>query len=207
MIIDFDYLSSIGPNIPVSGSYWGCAFDGQRLGLVGYALCQSDRLREISPGTYENHLTPMVFYAVSMTGVSISRAVRLFDQIALNTGEIGLTLQMKGALGRNEVFVRHIRSLQGRHGVNLFTEGQGRWFKESEVLSAVADDREEGLIRLAPEFQEKTERVMLDEEIALIDLDQKLTPLQEAFLYGLGTWSCKSERKKYTVGSTNVRLY
>lgn len=207
MNIDFDYLASVGPCLPMTGGFWGCAFDGQRLALVSYALCKSDELEEISPRSYQNRITPMVFYAASLTGVSISRAVRIFDQICLATGEFGLALQMRGALGRNEVFVRHIRSLNGRHAVNLFSEGQGRWFEESEVVAAVADDKEEGVIRLAPEFEDRPERLLLDEEIGLIDLDQKMTPLQEAFVYGLGEWSCKKQRAKYKVGNSNIRVY
>lgn len=207
MNIDYDYLTEIGRFIPNSGSRWGCSFDGQRLALVGYALCNTGEHRETSPGMFEACLSPMVFFATAVSGVSMSRAVRVFDQIALSIGDEGLSLQMKGALGRREVFIRHLRSLGGRHGVTLFSEGQGRWFEETEVITAVADDKEENLIRLAPEFQDRPERVLLDEEIALIDPRERMSPLQEAFVYGLGEWSCKTQRRKFHVGATTLSLY
>ena len=200
MKLDFSYLQTIAPYIPPSGARWGCSFDGQRLALVGYCLCDRSDAVESSAGYFEREQSPMIFYAAVLTGVSMARAVRTFDQIAAATGTIGLTICLKGALGPREVFVRHLKKHTSNHGVILFTQGPGRWFEESEVVAAVADDRSEGVIRLAPQFEPLTERILLDEEIALIEPDRKLTPLQEAFIYGLGHWSC-GQRKKNVVGN------
>ena len=90
----------------------------------------------------------------------------------------------------------------------LFTEGRGVTTRGAlEVLGAVADDRAEGVITLAPEFQPRPERVLLDEEIALVDPSKPFSPLQEAFIYGLGEWSCKRKRPKYKIGQANLRLW
>lgn len=198
--IDFDYLESIAGQIPPLGVRWGCSFDGQRLALVGYAVVQNgNHIEGSSPGTYVAETTPMIFFATATTGCSMSRAVRILDQIASTIGHIGLTLVMKGGLGRNEVFVRHLKKI-GRHGTILFSEGQGRWFEEIEVMGAVADDRDEGVIRIAPEFEDRPERQLLNESIKLSEVG-KLEPLQEAFVYGLGEWSCKERRRKYHIGA------
>lgn len=200
MNLDISYLQEIAPYIPPTGARWGCSFDGQRLALVGYCLCDRPDAVESSAGYFEKSRSPMIFYAAVFTGVSMARAVRIFDQIADATGTIGLTICLKGALGPREVFARHLKNHGNRHGVVLFSQGPGRWFEESEVVAAVADDRGEGVIRLAPQFEPLTERILLDEEIALIEPDKKLTPLQEAFVYGLGNWSCGA-RKKFTIGT------
>ena len=82
-----------------------------------------------------------------------------------------------------------------------------RHYDELEVLSAVNDDKVEGVIRLAPEFERRPERTLLDEEIGLIDLDGKMSPLQEAFIYGLGDWSCKKQRPKFQIGNVDIRFW
>jgi hypothetical protein len=196
MNFDRQYLAEIGPLLPVASTRWGVAFDGQRLAMV-----------EVGPGAWKRDESPMVFWAAMFPGCTINRAVRLFDEIAHLTGLLGLTLVMRGNLGRYEVFVRHLHKLDGRHGVRLFSQGGGRWFEDSEALAAVADDRFEGLIRIAPEFENRPERVMLDEEIGLIDPDSKLTLLQEAFVFGLGYWSCVERRPKFYVGPSSFRVY
>jgi hypothetical protein len=207
MQLDLEYLAAIDRVAPLSGRRWGCSFDGQRLGLVGYALCKSDQLVEIKPGVWGDEMTPIVFYAGHFDGCSITRSVRIFDQISEVMGGVGLGLYMRGALGPREVFVRHLKTLKGRHSVRLFSEGQGRWFEPVEVIAAVSDDKDEGVIRLADEFKNRPERVMLDEEMGLVDPDSRFTPVQEAFLYGLGSWSCKERRAKYHVGESNIRLW
>ena len=209
MNIDFSYLAELGPKFPRGGVRWGCAFDGQRLALVGYAVCTNGNHVPIrdEPGVYQAEKTPLIFYATTITGCSITRAVRVFDQIAQVTGLHGMSLVVKGSLGPREVFVRHLAK-HTQHRATLFAEGQGRYFDEVEVLGAVKDDQDEGVIRLADEFLERPERLMLDEEIGLIELNKPLTPLQEAHLYGLGQWSCKERRAKWTVGPLkNFRLY
>ena len=207
MNIDFEYLAEIGPLLPAAGVRWGCSFDGQRLALVGYAICDTGRsVLGKDPGVYVRENAPMVFFATTLNGCPISRAVRTFDQITEVTGLMGLTLVMRGMLGRREVFARHLKQV-GRHGLLLFNEGQGRWFEPEEVVAVVAEDKEEGMIRLAPEFEDRPERVLLDEEIGLIDLASKLSPLQEAFVYGLGYWSARESRPKYFGGATSVALY
>jgi hypothetical protein len=207
MQLDLDYLATIDQVAPLTGRRWGCSFDGQRLGLVGYALCKRDQLVEVRPGFWEADVSPVVFYAGQFDGCSITRAVRIFDQITGVMGGVGLSLYIRGALGPREVFVRHLKTLGGRHGVKLFSEGQGRWFEPCEVIAAVGDDQGEGVIRLAGEFEGRPERVMLDEEMGLVDPDKKLTPVQEAFIYGLGAWSCKERRAKYHVGPSKFFVY
>ncbi len=208
MNVDTEYLNSIQEKLPLSGVHWGCSFDGQRLVMVGYTMIKTGEYKRVGNGTGLDPITnPIVFYAGMFSGMSISRSVRLFDAISEACGLVGLGLIFRGQLGRNEVFIRHLRTLEGRHGVRLFSEGQGRHYDEIEVLSAVNDDKVEGVIRLAPEFERRPERTLLDEEIGLIDLDRKLSPLQEAFIYGLGEWCCKRKRPKYRVGSTRVRLW
>lgn len=208
MNVDTDYLTSLQEKLPLSGVHWGCSFDGQRLALVGYTMIKTG---EYSPINNTNNLeavtAPIIFYAGMFSGMSISRSVRLFDTIAEACGLLGLGLIFKGQLGRNEVFIRHLRTLGGRHGVRLFHEGQGRHFDEVEVLSAVNDDKVEGVIRLAPEFERRPERTLLDEEIGLIDLDGKMSPLQEAFIYGLGEWCCKKQRPKFHIGALPFRMW
>jgi hypothetical protein len=207
MNIDFDYLAEVGHAMPATGVRWGCSFDGQRLALVGYAICGTGRsVPGKDPGVFVAEKAPTLFFATSLSGCPISRAVRTFDQIAEATGQMGLTLVMRGLLGRREVFARHLKQV-GRHGLLLFNEGQGRWFDPAEVVAVVGEDKEEGLIRLAPEFEDRPERVLLDEEIGLIDLDSKLSPLQEAFVYGLGYWSAREKRPKYYVGPSNFAIY
>lgn len=206
MTLDTGYLSEIAPLLPISGTRWGCSFDGQRMALVGYSLCVSDRHTETESGVWMKEETPVLFYASVFSDCTINRAVRMFDEMAAILGLSGLTLVFRGALGAREVFVRHVQRT-GRHGIKLFNGTQGRWFKESEVLSAVADDKAEGVIRLAPEFENRPERVMLDEEIGLIDLDRRLSPLAEAFVFGLGYWSCVERRPKWQVGATNIPIY
>ena len=208
MNIDSAYLQSLQPKLPLTGVHWGCCFDGQRLALVGYTMVTTGDHQRIGNTKYlEPVKAPIIFYAAMLPAMSISRSVRAFDTIAEACGLLGLGLIFKGQLGRNEVFIRHLRTLSGRHGVRLFHEGQGRHFDEVEVLSAVNDDKVEGVIQLAPEFERRPERTLLDEEIGLIDLDGKMSPLQEAFIYGLGEWCCKKQRPKFRVGQTPFRMW
>jgi hypothetical protein len=208
--LDFDYLKLVGKSIPAAtGARWGCAFDGQRLALVGYAICETGRRIPVKgrPLHSQAETGPKIFYAGEVSGVSISRAVLLFDRIAQACGLIGLTLRMEGAGGRNEVFYRHLKN-ENRHAVAQFKASQGKYFEIADVLMAIRDDQATGLISLAPEFEGRPERVMLDEEVAAIDLDRKLTMLQSAFVYGLGHWSCLDQRARYAVGSVpGFRLY
>jgi hypothetical protein len=155
MEIDFDYLTEIGPKIPLSGCRWGCSFDGQRIGLIGYSIANSGRVNsDVHSRDYlKPELSPIIFYAASLTGMSISRSIRAFDQIAQATGQMGLSLVFRGELGRNEIFIRHIRTINSWHSVRLFSEGSGRWYEAGEVLAAVVDDRDERVISLAPEFE------------------------------------------------------
>lgn len=205
MTIDFDYLANISDMIPSPGSSWGCYFDGQRLALVGFAMATHPDLVEVNPGDFQRRRSPVIFYAALLNGVSMTRATKIFDQIASALGEQFLTLIMKGSLGHNEVFARHLRR-EKKHGVRLFRDGTGRYYDDAEVILSVADHRAEGKIRLAPEFENQPERVLLDEEIALIDPTVPLSPLAEAFVFGLGEWSCKGERKKYHAKFVNLRI-
>ena len=123
MNVDLDYLNSLQEKLPLSGVYWGCSFDGQRLALVGYTMIKTGEYESIGKtNNLRAVLNPIVFYAGMFSGMSISRSVRLFDSISEACGLVGLGLIFKGQLGRNEVFVRHLRTLGGRHGVRLFTE-------------------------------------------------------------------------------------
>jgi len=201
--LDFDYLNEIGHQLPSSGSVrWGISFDGQRLAIVGYAICQTGRTvgTKGREGHFEAELGPRIFYAGQVSGVSMTRAVLLFDRIASATGLMGLSLVMEGVNGSHDVFFRHLRKNSG-HGVVQFKADQGKYFENSDVLMAVLDDQSTGLINLAPEFEGRPERVLLDEEMGAVDLDRKLTPLQGAFLFGLGWWSCKQKRQRWQVGA------
>ena len=204
--IDFEYLRAFLRRCQYE-RLRGCSFDGRGWLWLAF-LGGTGEYEKRKNSTYLDPVTaPIVFYAGSFTGVSISRAVRMFDQITEACGLLGLGLIFKGSLGRNEIFIRHLRTLGGRHGVKLFTEGQGRHYDEMEVLAAVNDDKVEGVIRLAPEFEKRPERTLLDEEIGLIDLDGKMSPLQEAFIYGLGEWCCKKQRPKFRIGQTSFRMW
>jgi hypothetical protein len=75
------------------------------------------------------------------------------------------------------------------------------------VITAVCDDKVEGVFRLADEFKSRPERVMLDEEIRVIDPESRFTMVQEAFLYGLGAWSCKVKRSKSGGAWAGCRVY
>lgn len=209
MIIDFDYLSSISRTVPFKGTMFGCSFDGQRLALVGYSLVNTGEFEPIERGSNQLKAVqaPKIFFATYLEQITITRAMRVFDQIGGCLGTSSLALVVRGTNGRNDVFLRHLRAHGSGHSAKLFTEGQGRHYEALEVLGAVADDRAEGVITLAPEFQPRPERVLLDEEIALVDPSKPFSPLQEAFIYGLGEWSCKRKRPKYKIGQANLRLW
>ncbi len=204
---DLKYLSTIGGAFPSRTCFWGVAFDGQRLGMIGYGLRRAEKMIQIRPGAWDYEYPPVIFYAGRFEGCSMSMAVRIFDQISEAMGGGGLSLCLRGALGWRDLFVQHLRSQNGRHEVELFSQGQGRLFEPVEVITAVCDDKVEGVIRLADEFKSRPERVMLDEEIRVIDPESRFTMVQEAFLYGLGAWSCKVKRSKSGGVWAGCRVY
>ena len=205
--IDFDYLASIPEAHPNPSSIrWGCSFDGRQLALVGYILEPNGNWVHVgNTRNLEAELDAVVFFAATVPGCTITRAVKVFDQVAAALKLGSLTLYTEGALGRTEVFVRHIKK-HSNHEVKLFRENQGKWFQAVEVMAAVADDQSEGRIKLSPSFGARPEKNLLDEATGVIE-EKLMNPLQEAFVYGLGYWSCRERRKKYFVGGSRIRVW
>lgn len=202
MNIDFDYLKTVPKEHPHASSVrWGCSFDGRQLALVGYILepngrflPRKKRFTELIP-----EQDAIVFFATVVPGCTITRAVKVLDSIADALTMNGLTVYVEGALGRNEVFLRHLKK-HTRHEAKLFRESSGKWFQQVEVIAAVADDKSEDRIKMSPVFEPRPERVLLDEAIGVIEEEKKMAPLQDAFVYGLGYWSCKENRQKFQLG-------
>ena len=201
MNIDFDYLATMPAVHPRASSIrWGCSFDGRQMALVGYVTePNGDYSRGKRPMELIAEENAVVFYSTLLPGCTITRAVKVLDSIAGAIGIKGLTLYVEGALGRNEVFIRHINR-ETAHTVKLFKENQGRWYDQVEVIAGIADDQETGRIVVSPEFTERPEKVLLDEATGVIEEEKRMNPLQSAFVYGLGYWSCKERRKKYQMG-------
>lgn len=200
MKIDLDYLAEIATKVPSSGCRWGVSHDGQTLAMVGYAICDSGRLvTKKDRKTLFREQSPLVFYACNLKA-TISQVLEIFDQVADVMGELGLTLHMEGGLGKRENFIRMIKQ-HGKHGVVLFREEGGKLWEISEVIGAVADDTEMGVIQWAPEFQNRTEQTVLMDEISSIESGERLTPMQAAHLWGLGYWCCLKQRQKFTIGA------
>ena len=199
-VIDLDYLASIPEVHPYPKAIrWGCSFDGRQLALVGYILEPNGNHVQIGNTLMlESELDAVVFFAATIPGCTITRAVKVFDQIAQAFKLDFLSLFIEGSLGRAEVFVRHLKN-HSNHQVKLFREGQGKWFQPVEVMAAVADDQDEGRIKLSPSFQDRSEKVLLDEATGMIE-ERMMSPLQDAFVYGLGYWACRERRKKYKIG-------
>jgi hypothetical protein len=199
MSIDFDYLAEVGEKLPYAGVRWGIGIDGQTLGIVAYALCNKGTVETLKdqPHVYQAVPEPIVFYAGVAEKMTVSAMVDLFDIIAQTIDRPGLTLVMEGALGDRETMVKQLNE---RHGVLLFKKSQGRYFDISEVIGSVADDQLTKRITLAPEFENRTERLMLDSEVGLIENGKKLSPIQAAHIWGLGYWSCVERRKKWSCG-------
>ena len=201
MNIDLSYLGTIPQAHPTASAIrWGCSFDGRQLALVGYLLEPNGDYVPVKKGSMglKPAMDAVVFFATLIPGCTITRAVRVLDQIASELNLRGLEVFVEGALGRSEVFVRHLRN-HSNHEVRLFRENQGKWFQAVEVMAAVADDQAEGRIKLSDSFVGRPEKVLLDEATSLIE-EKLLNPLQDAFVYGLGYWSCRDRRKKYSVG-------
>ena len=201
IMIDTEYLASIPKAHPTPVEVrWGCSFDGRQLALVGFILEPNGNYIPMSKNS--NQLIPetdaVVFYASTLPGCTISRAVNVFDELRSVLGGCEMKLYFEGALGRTEVFIRHLRR-HTSHKVRLFRDGQGKWFDPVEVMASVADDQEMGRIKMSPSFEERPERVLLDESTAVIE-ERVMSPLQSAFVYGLGYWACRERRKKFTTG-------
>lgn len=205
--IDFDYLRSVSKLFPADVR-WGVGFDGQRLGIVGYAMVQDGHKKQKrNPSVFEPLLRPMVFYAVEMSDVSIRRSLMVFDTIASSTGLRSLNLLTEGEGGAADVFTTQIRKTTN-HKVRQFkSTGQGRYFSVEQVVISVRDDMVDGQIKLAPEFEARPERVLLDEELAVTEPGKRLTVLQAAYSFGLGFWSCLDQRKPFAVGGSSFRVY
>lgn len=199
--IDTDYLASIPEAHPKPKEIrWGCSFDGRQLALVGFILEPNGNYIPMSRNS--NQLVAdtdaIVFYASTFPGCTISRAVNVIDEVRSVLGGCDMNLFFEGALGRTEVFIRHLR-MHTSHKTRLFREGQGKWYEPVEVMASVADDQEMGRIRMSPLFVDRPERVLLDESMAVIE-ERVMSPLQSAFVYGLGYWACRERRKKFATG-------
>ena len=133
----------------------------------------------------------------------MTRSVLLFDRIASATGLMGLSLVMEGVNGSHDVFFRHLRK-NSDHGVVQFKADQGKYFENSDVLMAVLDDQSTGLISLAPEFEGRPERVLMDEEMGVVDLDRKLTPLQGGVF--VWAWLVELQAETATVAGRGYKL-
>ena len=201
MNIDLDYLATIPKAHPNATSVrWGCAFDGRQMALVGYLTEPNGNWNKIdSSFNLVQDDQAVVFYSVLIPGCTITRAVAVLDAISRAITVRGLTLYVEGTLGRNEVFIRRLHRTTA-HRVKLFREAQGLWFDQVEVIAGIADDQDTGQIQLSPAFKNRPEKVLLDEATGVIEDDVKMNPLQSAFIYGLGHWSCKERRRKFSMG-------
>ena len=210
MNIDFDYLATIPKAHPNANSLrWGCSFDGRQMALVGYMTEPNGVYRKVKNniGLLQGE-NAVVFYAALLPSCTITKAVRVMDRIStvLNQEKKGLVVYVEGALGRNEIFIRNLRKTTP-HKVKLFREGQGAWFDQLEVVAAIADDQEEGRLNISPSFKTRPERVLLDEATSIIEDDLKMNPLQSAFVYGVGHWSCKEQRRKFSAIAPAPRFW
>ncbi len=202
MNIDYDYLATIPDLHPRATSVrWGCTFDGRQMALVGYLTEGNGEWNRVK-GSMEVRQGDevVVFYAALLPGCTITRAGRVLDGISRALKVNSLNLYMEGTLGRNEVFLRALKK-GTNHKVKLFREGAGIWFDQIEVIASIADDQETGQITVAPEFKSRPERVLLDEATGVIEEDVRMSPLQSAFVYGVGYWSCREQRKKFAMGA------
>lgn len=201
MNIDFDYLATIPKAHPKATSVrWGCTFDGRQLALVGYLTEPNGEWTKMNSKfelVQDDHA--VVFYALVIPSCTITRAIDILSRISSALTVSGLTLYVEGTLGRNEVFLRQLRKTTV-HKVKLFRESGGLFFDQVEVIAGIADDQETGRIQLSPAFKNRPEKVLLDDATSVIEEDVKMNSLQSAFVYGLGHWSCKEQRRKHSMG-------
>lgn len=212
-MIDLSYLDDqLAPNLRV-----GVSFDGQRVGIVAYSLSRSLGLfpeyvehaqtgRKIRVGLVEEY-APEVFAAYQSEDCHLGKMMEILRQLCYHSKGENLVLIEGQEVGRSFLSMELKKAVLPAK-VKEFRKTSGRRYTLEEVIAAVLTDIRSEDIRMWPQFEERPERIDLKATLEAIEpRETRITPLQEAFLYGLGFWSCVERRAKYRTGATDFRLW
>jgi hypothetical protein len=187
----------------------GVAFDGQRLGLVAYAVANSMGMEvvhrnEETGGKVLDHVrTPLIFGAYSNDQIYFPDVVKTIECYQPSMVILGGSTTGKSILG---VELKTIFS--GVKIKEFYKTPQGRLYTLPEIISSVIADIRSERIVISPLFEGRPEREMLRTELSSVEPRMgSLSPVQEAFLFGIGLWSCSEQRKKYQSGGTSFHVY
>ena len=170
-------------------SYFGFALEGSSLGMVGYTILPW-------------HQTPQIFWSHYEERIDMDSAVA-FARYMLNLAH-SPKLIIEGARSVNLIakeLTPVIRTSYTRPELIQFARTSGGYYKLEEVMLAVLTDIRSERISTLECFKDRPEREVLMSHLASIEArEEKLTALQQAFIYGLGYWSCAVKRPKYGSG-------
>ena len=202
-------LSYLGDLIPPQTTI-GLAFEGSSVGMVAYTVTKEQEFRPLkgTSNSLEMFCTPEVWWSYYEERTDLNSALAKVRHVATMARSATVVIEggkKKGLLRRElDLLFKEIGSVR----IVEFARTGGGYYKLEEVVLAVLADIRSGQIGARPEFENRPEREELMRHLGSIEAREGgLTALQQAFVYGMGYWSCAKQRPKYHVGPSNFAIY